>query len=148
MKDNDLNVFIDSTKNYFQQTTNEEAVAGVPYVKGKDPLVLDFTGIVGISGKRKGCLYLTSSHKMLGDLGEIILGDSSYEEQDLKDLVGEIANTIAGNARNVYGSSFMVSVPAVVLGVPEDISFPEELPVFIVPFKWRNHRSFLVVCLE
>jgi chemotaxis protein CheX len=148
MKENDLNVFIDSTKNYFQQTTHEEAVAGVPYVKGKDPLVLDFTGIVGISGKRKGCIYLTTPHKMLGDLGEIILGDSECGEQELKDLVGEIANTIAGNARNVYGSSFLVSVPAVALGIPEDITFPEELPAFIVPFKWRVHRSFLVVCLE
>jgi chemotaxis protein CheX len=148
MNDKDLKIFIDSALNYFKETTQKEAVAGIPYVKGKDPVVLDFTGIIGISGKQKGCIYLTAPEKMLRDLGDIILGVANHEHQDLKDLIGEIANTIAGNVRNVYGSSFLISVPAVVLGIPTDIIFPEEIPTFIVPFKWQEYRTYLAVGLE
>ncbi len=148
MKESDLNFFIDSTLNYFREITNEEAMAGIPYVKRENPVVLDITGIIGISGKQKGCIYLTAPNKMLNDLGDIILGGTNHVQEELKDLIGEIANTIAGNVRNVYGSGFMISVPAVVLGKPKNISFPDKASSFVVPLKWQEHRSFLVVCLE
>ena len=148
MKESDLHFFIDSTLNYFREITDEEAVAGIPYVKREDPVVLDITGIIGISGKQKGCIYLTAPNKMLKDLGNIILGDTEYGQEELKDLIGEIANTIAGNVRNVYGSGFLISVPAVVLGKPKDIAIPEKVSAFVVPLKWQEHRSFLAVYLE
>lgn len=148
MKENNLNFFVDSILNYFKQTTGKEAVVGIPYLKEEEAVVLDFTGIIGISGKQKGSIYLTATHKMLEELGTIILADIDYGQEELKDLVGEIANTIAGNVRDVYGSSFLISVPAVVVGRPHDIRFPEELPVFVIPIKWQKYQAFLVVCLE
>ena len=58
MKETDLHFFIDSTLNYFDEVTNDKAVTGIPYIKGDDPVVLDYTGIIGISGKRKGSIYV------------------------------------------------------------------------------------------
>ena len=51
MKETDLHFFIDSTLNYFDEVTDEKAVTGIPYIKSDEPVVLDYTGIIGISGK-------------------------------------------------------------------------------------------------
>lgn len=148
MEELDLKFFIECTENYFMEITGETASIGIPYLKQQDPVVLEFSGIIGISGKRKGSVYLTANQNMLVELGALILGTDDLPKADLKDLVGEIANTIAGNARKAYGSSFLISVPVVVEGKPRDIRMPKHLPAFVVPIQWRNHKTFLVVCVE
>jgi len=44
--------------------------------------------------------------------------------ENLADLAGEIGNTLSGNARKSFGSSFMISVPLVVEGRQQVISLP------------------------
>jgi chemotaxis protein CheX len=85
---------------------------------------------------------------MLNDVARIILGLDNVNKEDLKDLVGEIANTISGNVRQAYGSDFMISVPVVVEGQAKDIKLPDNIQSFVVPLTWREHKTFLVVCLE
>ncbi len=148
MDELDLKFFIECTENYFLEVTGEAASTGIPYLKARDPVVLEFTGIIGISGKRKGSIYLTTNREMLAALGTLILGMEDLEKEGLKDLAGEIANTVAGNARKTYGSSFLISVPVVVEGEPRDIRLPEHIPAFVVPVQWRGHKAFLVVCME
>ncbi len=148
MKETDLHFFIDSTVNYFEEVTNEKAYTGIPFIKGDDPVVLEYTGIIGISGKRKGSVYITASAEMLKALANIILGLEDVGGAEIKDLVGEIANTISGNVRQAYGSDFMISVPVVIEGVAKDIKLPDEIQTFVIPLTWQEHKSFLVVCLE
>jgi chemotaxis protein CheX len=148
MKETDLHFFIDSTLNYFDEVTREKAQTGIPYIKSQDPVVLDYTGIIGISGKRKGSIYITASQDMLINLAQLILNQSSVSNEDVKDLIGEIANTISGNVRQAYGSDFMISVPVVVEGHAKDIKTPDDVQAFVIPITWRTHQSYLVVCLE
>ena len=148
MKESDLHFFIDSTVNYFQEVTNEKAVTGIPYIKDEAPVVLEYTGIIGISGKRKGSVYITASRAMLSEIAHIILGIEDVGREDIKDLVGEIANIISGNVRQAYGSDFMISVPVVVEGKAKDIRLPDNIQSFVIPLTWREYKSFLVVCLE
>ena len=148
MNETDLHFFIDSTVNYFEEVTSESAVTGIPYLKGKEPVVLDYSGIIGISGKRKGCVYITTTRDMLEELANIILGNQEAAVETVKDLTGEIANTISGNVREAYGSSFMISVPVVVEGRAKDIRLPEHVQAFVIPITWKDFKSFLVVCLE
>ena len=148
MNETDLHFFIDSTVNYFKEITNEKAITGIPYIKDDKPLVLEFTGIIGISGKRKGSVYITANGDMLKALAENILGIGSVKTEDLKDLVGEIANTISGNVRQAYGSDFMISIPVVVEGKAKDIKLPDGFQIFVIPLTWREFKSFLVMCLE
>jgi chemotaxis protein CheX len=148
MNETDLHFFIDSTINYFDEVTNEKAVTGIPYIKDDEPVVLEYTGIIGISGKRKGSIYITTSEVMLQELAKLILGHSQIGADDIKDLVGEIANTISGNVRQAYGSDFMISVPVVIEGKAKDIKLPEDIKSFVIPLTWHNHKSYLVVCLE
>lgn len=148
MKETDLHFFIDSTLNYFAEVTAEKAQTGIPYLKSDNPVVLDFTGIIGISGKRKGSIYITASSEMLKTLAKIILKVDAVSNHDVKDLIGEIANTISGNVRQAYGSDFMISVPVVVEGHAKDIKMPDEIQAFVIPITWKEFQSFLVVCLE
>ena len=148
MNETDLHFFIDSTLNYFEEVTNEKASAGIPYIKDESPVVLEYTGIIGISGKRKGSIYITTGEEMLKSIANIILGIEDVAPGDIKDLVGEIANTISGNVRQAYGSDFMISVPVVVEGQAKDIKLPDNIQSFVVPLTWHGHKSFLVVCLE
>jgi chemotaxis protein CheX len=148
MNETDLHFFIDSTVNYFEEVTNEKATAGIPYIKDDEPVVLEYTGIIGISGKRKGSIYVTTSETMLSTIAKVILEIDDVGKEDIKDLVGEIANTISGNVRQAYGSDFMISVPVVVEGKAKDIKLPDNIQSFVIPITWKNFKSFLVVCLE
>ncbi|KAA3613034.1 MAG: chemotaxis protein CheX [Calditrichaeota bacterium] len=148
MKETDLHFFIDCTNNYFDEMTKEKAVIGIPYLKDEKPLVLEFTGIIGISGKRKGSIYITSSREMLVVLTKEILSVEDVTTDDIKDLIGEIANTISGNVRQAYGSDFMISVPVVVEGQARDIKMPDDIQSFVIPLTWKNYNSYLVVCLS
>ena len=148
MNETDLHFFIDSTVNYFEEVTNEKATAGIPYIKDDEPVVLEYTGIIGISGKRKGSIYVTTSENMLSTIAKAILGLEEVGKEDIKDLVGEIANTISGNVRQAYGSDFMISVPVVVEGKAKDIKLPDNIQSFVIPITWKDFKSFLVVCLE
>jgi chemotaxis protein CheX len=148
MNETDLHFFIDSTVNYFEEVTNEKAESGIPYIKDDEPVVLEYTGIIGISGKRKGSIYVTASEEMLKAIAKVILGLEDVGKEDIKDLIGEIANTISGNVRQAYGSDFMISVPVVVEGKAKDIKLPDNIQSFVIPITWQDHKTFLVVCLE
>jgi chemotaxis protein CheX len=148
MNETDLHFFIDSTVNYFDEVTNEKATAGIPYIKDDEPVVLEYTGIIGISGKRKGSIYVTTAEDMLHSIAKLILGLDEVDKEDIKDLVGEIANTISGNVRQAYGSDFMISVPVVVEGKAKDIKLPDNIQSFVIPITWRDFKFYLVVCLE
>lgn len=147
MSDEEIKVFIDGVVRYFERVTREPAEVAPPYLKGEDSVTLDFTGVIGISGRHRGAVYFTSDAEQLTDLlrffGETEVGFSEHE-----DLVGEIANTIAGNARQYFGSEFLISVPIVLFGRPDKISFPRHLKSFVIPITWRSHRSYLIICLE
>jgi len=85
---------------------------------------------------------------MLKALAKIIIDMDDVSGDDIKDLIGEIANTIAGNVRQAYGSEFMISVPVVIEGKAKDIKLPANIQTFVIPISWREFNSFLVVCLE
>lgn len=148
MKETDLHFFIDSLVNYFEEVTNEKPITGIPYLKDDDPVVQEYAGIIGISGKRKGSVYITATGEMLKALAKIIIDIDEVSSEDIKDLIGEIANTIAGNVRQAYGSEFMISVPVVIEGKAKDIKLPDDIQTFVIPITWKEHNSFLVVCLE
>ena len=149
MNESDIKIFVDGVSNYFEETTGEKPEVGVPYIKGEESVVLDYTGAIGISGKKRGCIYITASSKMLEDLAKLILLVEDIEIEVLLDMVGELANTIAGNARNAYGSEFMISVPIVLDGKPNDIILQKmKVPTYIIPITWRDSASILVVGIE
>lgn len=147
MTDEEIKVFIDGTSQYFERVSGQAATIEAPFLKGEEPIVLEYTGVIGISGRHRGAVYFTAGSDLLETLLETF-GEEEAGETLKADLVGEVANTIAGNARRYFGNEFMISVPTVLRGKPEDISFPRQLKSFVIPIFWRGFRSYLIVCLE
>lgn len=148
MDESRLQVFIDGTIHYFAQSSDEPAVVGTPYlISNRVSVAREYTGIIGISGKRKGSVHFTADSAML-KLLLMSLGETNLTHEYMCDLVGEVANTISGNARKEFGKDFMISVPIVVVGEPKKIVMPEHLRSFVIPIHWRNHEASLIICLE
>jgi chemotaxis protein CheX len=148
MKESEIQVFIDGIQKYFSTVSSVDVSVGTPYLcDPSESPALDFTGIIGISGDRKGCVYLTAPRILLRHL-LYSLGEPEADAHLISDVVGEVANTISGNARAEFGPGFMISVPVVVQGRPEKIQLPREIKAFIIPFHWRSYAGNLVVCLQ
>lgn len=142
-------LFIDSVNNYFEHLTKTPAEAGVPYLKEQNNLMLkEFTGMIGISGSRKGFVYISGNQQMYADLIELFVGLGEPSVEDVLDMAGEISNVVAGNVRETYGSDFMISVPIVFEGRPKQLKFPSSIPVFVIPVTWKSHEAFVVIGLE
>jgi chemotaxis protein CheX len=63
-------------------------------------------------------------------------------------MVGEVANTIAGNVRRDLGKDFAISVPTVVSGAGSAVVLPPDTRPVVIPINWRSHVAKLVVCLK
>ena len=61
--------------------------------------------------------------------------------------MGEVANTISGNARRDFGKNFLISVPTVIAHESETVTTPNTR-AYVIPINWRTHSAKLVVCLE
>ncbi len=148
MNEKDIQVFIDGIKNYFSTVTNDKATVGSPFlVSDSNTPCYDYTGIIGISGDRKGCIYFTTPRILLRYL-LMSLGEKEYDNSLIRDIVGEVANTISANARERFGSGFMISVPLVIQGAPEKLELPKNTNSFVIPIQWKQYSGSLVVCLE
>ena len=149
MKEDKLQVVLAGAQKYFSQLMNpEELVVGTPYlVENSMPSAKDLTGVITIAGKTQGIVYFTAPKELLERL-LILMGESNLSETLMIDLVGEVANTIAGNARSEFGEEFEVSVPIVLRGAPDEIMLPRKDRSFVIPLTWKNRSAAIVISLR
>jgi chemotaxis protein CheX len=143
-----LQVFIDGAIRYFQHTSDKEVKVGTPYlVSNSEPVSFDYTGVIGISGPMKGCVYFTAPKILLKHL-LLSMGEKDTCEANIIDVVGEVANTISGNARSEFGKEFMISVPVVIEGAPSNIHLPKQLRSYVIPVYWKAYSAAIILCFE
>ena len=148
MKEKRIQIFVDVIKNYFSQFGEEELIIDTPYLlENKQPRVLDYTGVIGISGVNKGAVYFTTTQHLLKQIMHE-LGETDLSEENYVDLVGEVANTVSGNARSEFGPEFHISVPIVFKGAPQSIILPKRGQSFIIPITWQGQIGEIVICLQ
>jgi len=148
MDDQDIQVFIAGVRRYFESLrADERVVIEPPFIKDEKRPLLEYTGIIGISGKAHGAVCFTANGVMLKNiLG--FLNESPSSKEMLCDLVGEIANTLSGNAREEFGSDFLISVPVVATGNDSSVRLPQEGRNYVIPIIWRSEKAYLLVCLR
>lgn len=143
-----MKVFIQSTANYFETLANGGAVLGTPYLRDEDEdVALDFSAVIGISGSYKGAIYYTAPREKMQALLPY-LGETQADDHVCADLVGEITNTISGNAREKLGPGFMISSPFIFEGRPTAVRTAGTTPCYVLPVSWNNHCSRVLVSLE
>ncbi len=148
MKEENMQVFVDIVKNFFNQLGMEEVIVDTPYLLENDvPRILEYTGMIGISGAHKGVVYMTSSRDLLKETLHS-MGEPDDSEVNIVDLVGEIANTISGNARKEFGSDFHISVPIVFKGAPQTMMLPKDERSCVIPIEWRSQVGEIVICIQ
>ncbi|SNT69007.1 chemotaxis protein CheX [Psychrobacter sp. LV10R520-6] len=148
MKEQKLQIFLNIITNYFNQFGNEELIVDTPYLlENKQPKVHDYTGVIGISGVQKGVVYFSATRELLARILDS-MGETDKSEDNFVDLAGEVANTIAGNARKEFGPEFHISVPLVFKGSPQSIILPKDERSFIIPVMWKSQVGEIVFCLQ
>ena len=147
MDEHELHIFIDIVSQYFERQTNRLPDVGSPYLGEPNALpIYVFTGVIGISGERQGCVYFTAHRDLLRQFLLHVV-ESDVSDNNLSDLVGEVANIISGNARRHFGPNFMISVPVVVAGNARAIQVPRSVKAYILPLRWHKLEAALVVSL-
>lgn len=148
MKEQDMQVFVDIVKHFFKQLGHAELEVDTPYIlESSTPRVQDYTGVIGISGSQRGVVYFTASTDLLKCILDEV-GESEQNESNYADLVGEIANTISGNARTEFGAEFHISVPLVFRGTPESVILPKSERLFIIPIRWQEQTGEIAIYLQ
>jgi chemotaxis protein CheX len=148
MLEDDLETLVDGTVRYFAAEVDGSAAVGTPYllVDREQPVLSDYTGVIGVSGSRSGCIYFTAPSAMLR---HILLrhGENAIDTGFMKDVVGEVANVISGNARRTFGDRFVISVPSVYAGRPQQDQLGLAERAFVIPIAWRHYQAALVVSI-
>lgn len=147
MTEEQIKVFIDGAVRYFERVSGQPVTVEAPYLEVNEPTMLAMTGVIGISGRHRGAVYFTADLELLYALLET-MGEPDRRTEHLADLVGEVANTLAGNARRVFGSEFLISVPKVLREGALEMGFPRDLKIVVIPLLWLGMRAFLFVCLD
>jgi chemotaxis protein CheX len=147
MDDQDIQVFITGVRRYFESLKPDSGVViEPPFIKDQERPLLEYTGIIEISGKARGAVCFTANGLMLQNILEF-LNESPGSDETLCDLVGEIANTLSGNAREEFGRDFLISVPVVATANDSRFRFLEEGRNYVIPIIWQSEKAYLLVCL-
>ncbi|EGG94094.1 hypothetical protein IMCC1989_305 [gamma proteobacterium IMCC1989] len=148
MNDDNLKMFVEGTSHYFETVTQKPAVIGAPFlIKDINKYLSDYTGVIGISGNYKGSVFFTAPQSMLRQLLAAI-GILESGEDKMMDLVGEVSNTVSGNARRTFGDQFMLSTPIVLKGKSDSVKVSKVEEVYVIPIVWRQHQANLIISLE
>lgn len=143
-----VNVFISSIENYFSKLTKIPITTKPPFVKTPDELLLkECTGMIGVSGVKKGFIYISGDMELFQDLIRRYVKLNDPTENNMLDMAGELSNVVSGNVRETYGDEFMISVPIVFKGKPDNLRFPDDVPIYVIPFNWNNFEAYMVVGL-
>ena len=135
-----VNPFLTATVSVFRTMLDCEIERGQLYLKGHHSPDHEISGIIGLSGKAVGTVVFSLSREVALGATKGMLGESMSEiNADVVDVVGELTNMIAGNAKSKLEQFAMsMSLPNVVIGKNHSVAFPTGVTPFGIPFdtKW------------
>ena len=144
LSEKDIEVFIEAVGGYFKKTTKEAASVGVAYLARNAFPMNDFTGMIKVSADYEGALYFSAPSAMLRHL-LTVMKETNQSDENLLDAVGEIANTISGNARKYFGENMVISIPEKVAGLPSSFSQLARHYAYVIIIKWKHYSASLIV---
>ncbi|MFQ3246350.1 MAG: chemotaxis protein CheX [Arenicella sp.] len=143
-----INIFIDSVKAYFDHLGDAELDIGTPYlITNIGDIGLDYNGVIAVFGDTDGSVVFSANRSILKYI-LLSLGEVEFNEPSIVDLVGEIANTIAGNVRRELGENFQISPPRVVKATLNQGSPASDQRSFMLPLRWKSKAAQLLVSLN
>lgn len=146
LQEAELKLFVESVRRYFHVITREEAQVTSAFLDTGDVEAFDFNGIVTFSGAYHGHVMVSMPQQLLREL-LILQGETDVSDGNLLDAVGEIANTLGGNARKELGSALQISVPVKLLGAAGIKARVRKRPC-VITLRWNRQPALVVVDME
>lgn len=144
LRESELRVFVDAVMNYFRQSTREPASIRSAWLADTASPRYPYTGLITCAGEFQGCVHFSAPRELLRAL-LVEWSEHDMSEENLLDAVGEIANTIAGNARRHFGRGLEISVPVKLAGNEGRIKAAVRARPFVIALTWRGHDAAVVV---
>jgi chemotaxis protein CheX len=143
----DARVFVDAVTNYFKHLSGEPALIRSAYLADKALPRYDYTGLITLSGQFRGSVYFSASSVMAAKL-LLAMRETDTGKNNLLDIVGEVANTIAGNARKHYGAKLEISTPITIYGHHDEVRSAVRARPFAIELQWQQSEGVVLVDLE
>lgn len=143
----DARVFVDAVTHYFNQLSGEPALIRAAYLADKTLPRYDYTGLISLSGQFRGSVYFSASSLMAAKL-LLAMRETDIGKNNLLDIVGEVANTISGNARKHYGARLEISPPITLYGPTHEIRASARARPFAIELQWQQSAGVVLVDLE
>ena len=142
----ELKLFVDSVRRYFQVLTKQEPQITSAFLGTGDVDGHDFNGIVTFSGSYNGHVMVSMPPQLLREL-LLLQGETDLSENNLLDAVGEIANTLGGNARKSLGAGLQISVPVKLHGSSGVKARVRKHP-YVITLRWNHQPAMVCVDME
>ena len=145
-----VNPFITATIHLFDTMLKMHVVPGKPVLKQEPYPSFDVSGIIGLSGSAQGSIVISFPKVMALKVVSALLGtELKVVGPEMTDGIGELANIIAGNAKqNLEGLNLSISLPNVILGKDHVVASQSGTPAIIVPFTCNMGSFAMEVSLK
>lgn len=145
-----VNPFINSTAKTFKTMLSTEIITGNPILLADANHKFDVSGVIGLSGEAQGVIALSFPKAMaLKIVGALLRTDEEIQHDDMVDGIGEIANIVAGLAKQDLGDfKFSISLPNVVIGSNHKIATQSGVPAVMIPIKTEYGEFAIEVSLK
>ncbi len=150
MKAENINPFIESVSETFENMLECSVEAGGPIPNEEAEGTPDIIGVIGLSGTAQGIVALKLPVKTaLTVIGKMIGVEITSIDSSIIDGVGELVNIIAGNAKAKYeGQAISLSLPTVVRGSIYKLTNLTNTVWLTVPFDSPLGNFSLSVCFK
>ena len=145
-----VNPFLKATNETFKTMIGIDVSMSKPIIKTTTEHLYDVSGVIGLSGEAQGTIALSFAKvASLKIVSKMIGMDIKVVGADLTDGIGEIANIVAGYAKQ-YLTEFKVSIslPNVVIGNSHALAAPSGVANIVVPFNCELGQFAVEVALK
>ncbi len=113
----------------------------------------DISAIIGFAGEVvQGSIALSFPEKMALFIYRQMIGEVVTRiNKDIEDIVGELANIVAGGAKTELENAKLIihnSIPSVIVGKNHIIAHKGSIPFVLIPFQWENFGFVMEVSMK
>jgi len=145
-----VNPFIGATVETFKTMLSMDLKTGMPQLKQDATHTYDVSGVIGLSGEAQGVIALSFPKAMAMQVVSALLGSEIKTiGPDLTDGIGELANIVAGYAKQGLSQyKLSISLPNVVVGSGHKITTQSNVATIVVPLIAKNGEFAIEVSLK
>lgn len=149
LRPEDIEVFVRAVVEYFGTTTGERAAVRSAWLPERaEPLLRDdYNGLIAVDGAYIGSVCFSAPQRLL-DHVLLAVGERNFTQDYYLDAVGEIANTLAGRARQHFGDGLAISPPYAFTRDTAPVACHTSAAIYAIPIVWRRIEANLVVQLN